>query len=231
MTTQTTILSSATPATLPDFLNNPDSADPHTMFIIIHNYTENGIVAPTETTVSKAIADALYRMFSNPNNTETLNEWCQGKIRKIVKRANGTRWTKTIHNPLITVGEYKDTQVAITLPVRKTETPPEIKKLQVAGLQLRTDTPTPETERHLKLVINEQTNLTDGKTVAQIGHAIQLFLMTGTPEQIQHWVNNNYPTTITRGPVTNSTPLMVKDAGLSEVPHGTATIAASFQRG
>ena len=173
--------------------------------------------------------------------------WLGGRIRKVARRARGARWTAVTELPGVTV-DNRGAQVRALLPWLVTETPDVVTRLQVGGTDLPDDEAGPPPGGVPVLWLAPEPLMTVGKAAAQVGHATVLraarLAADGRIGQLRSWADGGYRCAVrTANPdrwaelvVTEHpdqawnqrTMLVVRDAGLTEVPPGTPTVAAHF---
>ncbi|MTD13345.1 hypothetical protein GIS00_05215 [Nakamurella sp. YIM 132087] len=179
---------------------------------------------------------------------EAIADYCGGHIRKVTRRGRGAQWEATADLPGLSFADA-GTEVRALLPGRVAELDKRVSKLQVGGTDAPVDVdpapevgpPTPE----LRVWINPHHPMTLGKTMAQAGHAgmIAAALLATDPPALQAWIDAGLPararllhpdawdTLVARladpGEAWRSEKLLaVRDAGFTEVPPGTVTVAA-----
>lgn len=222
---------------VPDFASMPEDIDPMAViFVVNDSRDEEGNIA-SEKDILQASSDALYGLLSSEDEevVRKVSEWTSGRIRKIVKRARGSAWTKleTLELPRF-AGWYKGAEVIAFAPMRLSEQPKELKKLQVTGLNSN-DSSSMEyksSEAHLLVTVNENLEMSTGKVVAQVGHAIQLFLMYGNKAEVKAWTEGGLYLKVVRSEKLDETTtngIVVHDAGFTEVPSGSLTATAEYR--
>jgi len=213
-----------------------DDDDPYAMIFVV-NDTKNELgELPAERDVLQASSLALTKILLDEDELirVAVATWMSGRIRKIVKRARNSAWDKTGNTAVPFVeAEYNGSKVRVFAPVRLSEQPTELKKLQVTGLQSedlteRTELP----DAYLAVSVPESLNMSTGKLVAQVGHAVQLFFMYANDAKVQAWVESGLAVTVkkvSKMPQEEEADAVVHDAGFTEVPAGSLTATAVFQ--
>jgi peptidyl-tRNA hydrolase len=171
--------------------------------------------------------------------------WLAGRIRKVARRARGAHWVAVTELPGITV-DHRGAQVRALLPWLVTETPRLVTRLQVGGTDLPPDDAGPPPDGLPVLWLTPRPLMTVGKAAAQVGHATVLLAARLTADrrltELDSWAGGGY-----RCAVRIASPsqwaqlsaaerldqawrehgvLLVRDAGFTEVPSGTITVAA-----
>jgi peptidyl-tRNA hydrolase len=206
-----------------------------------------------------AAALAVVRLLVDPASApggpwhDGIARWMDGRIRKVVRRARGIRWTEVGALPGVTVTVWT-AAVRALLPHAVTDIPPEVARLQVQGLDLATDpdlaldrvTTSPDGQVGaapgepagpvLSIALAPGVRMSTGKACAQVGHAAQLALLDLDETLVRDWLAAGLPLRILevspeqwariwRGELAAA---VVQDAGYTEVAPGTHTCAATF---
>lgn len=138
----------------------------------------------SETDVCELAAGAVVRLLDDPRAApggpwhEAVEYWRDGAIRKVVRRADGKRWSDVQELPGITleragVGESGTAEVRAFVPGPVSPLPRALAKLQVGG----TDFPHGEasaTTAPVVISISPHVTITSGKAAAQCAHGAQL---------------------------------------------------------
>ncbi|HKS50378.1 MAG TPA: peptidyl-tRNA hydrolase [Pseudonocardiaceae bacterium] len=168
--------------------------------------------------------------------------WLAGRIRKVARRARGAHWVAVTELPGITV-EHRGAQVRALLPWLVAQTPRLVTRLQVGGTDVPPDDAGPPPDGLPVLWLPPHPLMTVGKAAAQVGHASVLLAAQLTADrrvmELQHWAAGGYRCAVraasasqwvelTTGDWKQRGILLVRDAGFTEVPPGTVTVAAHF---
>lgn len=219
---------------VPDFASMRDDTDPFAVIFVVNDSRdeEGNIIAP-EKNILQASSNALIKLLDSDDEevTARLKSWTSGRIRKIVKRAKASAWNKVVELPHF-AGNYEGTQVIAFAPMRISEQPKELKKLQVTGLNSELTAPMPaDGTAHLLVKVNASLGMSTGKLVAQVGHAVQLFLAYGEKDQILDWNSTGSRLRVIKAENLSETAIsgiVVHDAGFTEVPSGSLTATAEY---
>lgn len=197
---------------------------------------------PNHSAVCEAAATAVVRLLTDPRAAEpggawhdAVREWEARRIRKVTRRARGVRWPEAESLPGITV-EHAGAQVRAFPPGPVAEVPPQLAKLQVAGLDLPdAEEPAPPPEPpYAALALNPDVTITTGKAAAQCGHAAQLLLRQGRRKDVAAWVGGGAAVHLAGGVewrrCVKEATVAVRDGGFTEVPPGTMTAVAWIVR-
>ncbi|GAA4075578.1 hypothetical protein [Actinomadura miaoliensis] len=190
---------------------------------------------PAHGAVCAAAATAVATLLTDPRAADPEGEWHPfvarweaGRIRKVTRRARGARWSDVQRLPGVTV-DVQGAQVRAFVPGAVDEVPPEIAKLQVAGLDLPDeDEPKPPPEPpYAAIALNPDVTMSTGKAAAQSGHAAHLLLRQAPPPQAHAWIEGGLRVYVIRDVpwrrcVEHAT-VAVRDAAFTEVPPGTMT--------
>ena len=170
--------------------------------------------------------------------------WVTGRIRKVARRARGAHWVAVTELPGITV-EHRGAQVRALVPWLVAETPRIVTRLQVGGTDLPPDDAGPPPAGIPVLWLTPQPPMTVGKAAAQVGHATVLLaarlVADGRVTELESWAAGGFRCAVrTASPAewarlaAGQCPhqawkerdvLLVRDAGFTEVPPGTITVA------
>ena len=171
-----------------------------------------------------------------------LARWSEGWIRKVVRRARGSRWQEITSLPGVTA-QVDGAEVRALLPHPVADPPPALAKLQIAGLDLAKATaadrppgPDPEGSPLLTIAVAPGLALTTGKACAQVGHAAQLALLQLDRSTVLTWSAAGHPLRVVDASEAEwprllragSDVALVQDGGFTEVAPGTRTCAATF---
>jgi peptidyl-tRNA hydrolase len=185
---------------------------------------------PTHWAFCEAAAMAAVGLLADPRSRpggewhEAVATWETRRIRKVVRRARGARWSALDGLPGILV-DHDGAQARAFVPGPVTEVPPEVSRLQVGGTELpREDRPAePPAAPYAWLCLNPGVTMTTGKAAAQCGHAAQLLLRaSGAWPGLRVHVTepDDWRRTVARADVS------VRDGGFTEVAPGTMTAVA-----
>ena len=197
---------------------------------------------PGHRAVCEAAATAVARLLTDPRAADpdgpwhaAVLEWEARRIRKVTRRARGVRWPEAEALPGVTV-EHAGAQVRAFPPGPVSDVPPQLAKLQVAGLDLAGAAepgPAPEPP-YAAIALNPDVTITTGKAAAQCGHAAQLLLRRGRRKDVAAWVEAGAPVHLARdvpwSTCVKKATVSVRDGGFTEVPPGTMTAIAWIVR-
>jgi peptidyl-tRNA hydrolase len=174
-----------------------------------------------------------------------LARWSEGWIRKVVRRARGSRWQEIAALPGVTA-EVDGAEVRALLPHPVADPPPALARLQIAGLDLPKATaasdeppdPDRDASARLTIAIAPGLGLTTGKACAQVGHGAQLALLQLDRATVLAWAAVGHPLRVVEAGEAEwqrllqagSDVALVEDGGFTEVAPGTRTCAATFDR-
>lgn len=219
---------------IPSYLS-VDSEDPYAVIFVVNDTRNEGGFLPSEKDILQASTNALTALLldSRPVVADALAVWMEGRIRKIVKRAKNSAWVKTQETDIpYTEASYGSATVRVFSPIPLSTQPPALKKLQVTGLQAEDIEPAVlEQESSLHIFVDDSLHMSTGKLVAQVGHAVQLFLMYAHEAKVASWRETGQLIRVTKEqtmPNESEVDVFVRDAGFTEVPAGSVTAAAIY---
>lgn len=226
-----------------------DAAETWAMQLAVHAEKAD---PPAHSAVCAAAAMAVARVLTEPDERwqEAVRRWEAGPVRKVTRRARGVRWAAVQHVPGVTV-EWAGAEVRAFVPGPVALVPPELARLQVAGLDLA-DGPVdgdgdgdddsdgdgdgdevlvrPPAPPYAAIALNPGVRMSTGKAAAQCGHAAHLLVWQAAEPARSAWIAAGVRVHVVRGePWARSVAVAavaVRDAGFTEVPPGTMTAVA-----
>jgi peptidyl-tRNA hydrolase len=176
-----------------------------------------------------AVSAAITNLFSENSKSEEWNSsveaWMRGRIRKVVRKARGAAWDKLFELDHI-YAKHNNVEVMIFAPHRLDEPlPAEIKKLQVQGIDFVPASPTSGSGTRLGVSVNPDIKMSTGKTLAQVGHAVQIAILQADASIWDKWfVDSLWKVSIEPWDTMPDNSFDVIDAGLTEIPAGSLTV-------
>lgn len=221
---------------------DPPGEAPWAMPIVVR--VEKG-AEPDATAVAEAAAIAVARLLDDPRARDgewatQVGRWLDGRIRKVARRARGSRWDAAAQLPGITV-EHHGATVRAFVPTATDAVPPEIGKLQVAGLELPLREPPPAASRSdggggaLLIALTPHVAMSPLKAAVQVAHAAQLARTAMSDRGLESWRAAGFGVRLVRADpgewarLAASAKVVVRDAGFTEIPPGTRTALALWQ--
>jgi len=194
---------------------------------------------PTRTDALEGAARAVLKFLADPRVNEPEGEWApavrawtDARIRKVVRRARGAAWERALALPGITV-LHRSAEIRVYPPVPVDDWPPDLAKLQVAGIELEDPAPPGEPEAGTPVLwLNPELPMTAGKAMAQAGHAAQLAWWRLGPRERSEWRDLDFDLAVrTAAPqgwaeLVHSGLPVVRDGGFTEVAPGSCTVVA-----
>ncbi|MGH8889210.1 MAG: hypothetical protein ACRDV3_05530 [Acidothermaceae bacterium] len=197
---------------------------------------------PDATAVAEAVAIAVVRLLDDPRSgdggewADDVGRWLDGRIRKVARRARGARWDAACLVPGVTVEHHGATARAL-VPTPTDAVPPEIGKLQVAGLELAEGAASPERAGALSVALTPHVAMSALKAAVQVAHAAQLArdalaLAPVARSGLDRWRDAGFDVRLVRpnaaqwARFAESAKVVVRDAGYTEIPPGTRTTLA-----
>lgn len=216
---------------IPDF-DSAESDDPYALILVVNDSKDRVLV---ESEIYKASVKAVSQLLGDDSSEvrEPVLAWLDGRIRKIVKRGRNKQWDDTATVSGFSEASFGTATVRAFAPVRLSEQPQALKKLQVTGLNAELDLTEEAVESALNVYVNRSLDMTVGKTVAQVNHAVQLFVMNGDQASVESWFENGQQVHFLYAPQVDdsfSADVIVRDAGFTEILPGSRTVAAVYRR-
>ncbi|WP_340375150.1 peptidyl-tRNA hydrolase [Streptomyces sp. SS7] len=161
-----------------------------------------------------------------------VRDWQDARIRKVVRRARGAEWRRAEALDGITVGG-KTAEVRVFPPVPLDGWPKDLARLQVSGTDLDDPEPPAAADPAVPVIwLNPELRMSAGKAMAQAGHGAQLAWWELSEEERDAWRASGFALAVrTADParwreLTTSGLPLVRDAGFTEIPPGSATVVA-----
>jgi peptidyl-tRNA hydrolase len=217
--------------------DDQESDDPYAMIFVVNDNKE--YIHHDNEVVLSVIHSMIQLLGStDPKNRQRINTWLNGRVRKLVKRGRGNKFTDAVESvralhdstPFIYNGSEN---VAAFAPLRVSEVPAQVRKLQLTGLV--TEPSEDEQEKlpfQLTVTINSTLNMTVSKKAVQAAHAVQLFIMKAEEQQVIDFLENGCLIYLDEADFTeneDSDYVYVHDAGFTEIPSGSLTARAIFK--
>lgn len=226
-----------TPAESP-FQQEPNVRDEAPQYVLPLVVRIEKAEPPARTDALETAARAVLVMLADERSlgegewAQTMRDWQDARIRKVVRRARGAEWRKASALPGITV-TGKAAQVRVFPPVPLDGWPKELLKLQVSGTDLD-DPADPAAPDPLAPVLwlNPELDMSAGKTMAQAGHGAQLAWWELSEAERTAWRESDFALSVRVAPrerwaaLTSSGLPVVRDAGFTEIAPGSCTVVA-----
>ena len=153
---------------------------------------------------------------------EIPDEWRSRPGKVTLRARTGGQWEQVLELPHACAGDA----VAALPPMRRSQRPPLLTKLQAMSTELEPPPPSAPRDERLTYVLNPRIAMSSGKTLAQIAHAAVM-----AAERLPAWAEAGCPARVILPPADvfdalNPCVAEVVDAGLTEVPPGTVTVRA-----
>ena len=189
---------------------------------------------PTAAAVAEAVATAVVQLLEDRRSIDgewhdDVQRWLDGRIRKVARRARGSKWDAAVELPGVTVVHH-GASVRAFVPGPTDAVPPEIAKLQVAGLDLEPGTPSAAIAGVLAIAVTPHVAMSPLKAAVQVAHAAQLSL--DVLADLEDWRATGFGVRLVRPDAdqwakwSSSARVVVRDAGFTEIPPDTQTAIA-----
>jgi hypothetical protein len=188
--------------------------DPYRMYLVVRRGAFTDLSTGGE--LAGAAAVACVRGFPVPD------EWRERPGKVTLRARTGGQWEQVLELPHACAGDA----VAALPPMRRSERPPLLTKLQAMSTELEPPPASAPQDHRLTYVLNPRISMSTGKTLAQIAHAAVM-----AAERLPAWADAGCPAHVILPPPDVFDALSpcvaeVVDAGLTEVPPGTVTVRA-----
>lgn len=219
---------------IPSYLSTDDD-DPYALiFVVNDSKNDKGELPPEDHIIAAAMHALTDLLLSKDEDIQTrISAWLAGRIRKIVKRAKNAAWDKTTQTDVpYSEFSFNNAKVRVFAPMQLSQQPPALKKLQVTGLQATVKHTLAVAEDMLIVNVDANLDMTTGKLIAQVGHAVQLFIMDADENKVTAWLDAGQRVAVIPTdtmPSQDSVDVAVRDAGFTEVPAGSLTATALYR--
>lgn len=219
-----------------------DEAEPWAMQLVVRLERRD---PPSATAVLEAAATAVVTLLADERSApggewaDEVERWQHGRIRKLARRARGAAWDRVQSLPGRTV-RVGGAEVRAFVPGPVAAMPPELHKLQVAGLDLedpdRRQAFDPEPGwPGVTVAVNSGLSMSTGKLAAQAGHAAHLAWQAMPGDRRRAWEAAGLPVAVIRPepPAWDrfeaAAAVVVTDGGFTEIAPGSRTAAAAWR--
>lgn len=192
----------------------------------------------TLTQLSQAAAKAVCVLWGetafSDYSAELFDEWSDGLYRKILKRVKPKDFAKVEAAAAgVTVVTEVGVRLRATVPLRRSLTPPAIKRAQVAGLQVLPESEEPAPRELIHVALNTLVPMSPAKAAVAAAHAAHKAmgaLDTRSVNTYLEWNDRGYPISLSWEPLYEATETLVTihDSGLTEVEPNSITAAALY---
>lgn len=198
---------------------------------------------PSECDVLVAAARATAQLLCHPEAQpggewhEDIQRWLDGRIRKLVRRARGAAWEAAASVPSGVSVTHGSATVRAFVPCPVDQVPAPLAKLQVAGLDLQRSAAVPPPADGwpgLRIATNPVAVMSTGKMAAQVAHSANIAVLEMPPQRLALWAASDFAVWVQRcddeqwEAFIATAPVVVTDAGFTELAPGTQTTAASW---
>lgn len=165
---------------------------------------------------------------------DAVTSWNGARIRKIMRRARASAWTRVQEVPGVSVS-FGTAEVRAFVPGPMAEAPSDVAKLQIQSSPLAEPDKvadlqsTEDNQTVMWLAITADVEMTWGKRAAQCAHAGQLTWGKADADTLSRWeaggrqIRVIHPTPALWKALTETSSVHVHDGGFTEIPAGTLT--------
>jgi hypothetical protein len=188
--------------------------DPYRLYLVVRRGAFTDLATGGE--LAGAAAVACVRGFEVPD------EWRERPGKVTLRARSGGQWEQVLQLPHACAGDA----VAALPPMRRSERPELLTKLQAMSTSLDPPPESAPSDERLTYALNPRITMSSGKTLAQIAHAAVM-----AAERLPAWADAGCPAWVTLPSPAAFDALSpcvaeVVDTGLTEVPPGTVTVRA-----
>ncbi|MFC4885200.1 aminoacyl-tRNA hydrolase [Streptomyces beijiangensis] len=220
------------------FVTEPTARDEAPQFVLPLVVHIEKAEPPARTDALETAARAVLVILSDERSlgegewAQTMRDWQDARIRKVVRRARGGEWRKASALPGITL-TGKAAEVRVFPPVPLDGWPKELAKLQVSGTDLDDPEEPAVPDRTAPVLwMSPDVEMSAGKAMAQAGHAAQLAWWELTDAEREEWRAAGFPLSVRTATaerwkeLTESGLPVVQDAGFTEIAPGSCTVVS-----
>ena len=238
--------SSLLPLTRPGRSGGADPADPAAVLAMPVVLRVEKADPPGRTALLEAAAAAALAVCLDPRSApdgpwhDAVLAWTSSRIRKVSRRARGGHWRSVEELDGVTV-TVDGAQARALVPGPVGVLDPRVRRLQISGTDLEPDEPGAPPDGVPVLWCDAGLEMTVGKLAAQVGHASMLLgaeLARTDPERLGRWHAAGLRCAVrsvggdrwarVRADLAAGRGVAVRDAGFTEVPAGSTTVAATW---
>lgn len=206
---------------------------------------------PTTVEAATAAALATIALLDDPRSGpggpwhDDVRRWTSARIRKIVRRARGSAWTRVQAVDGVTVGPTRpggaspvEARAFVPGPIDRVPRP--VGRLQIQSTPLD-DPPRvaalPDRVAGLVVAVTPEVEMSWGKQAAQCAHAAQRAWATASARRRSAWDAAGRPLTVIHPDhrlwerLVDEADVTIRDGGYTEIPAGTRTTAAVWVDG
>lgn len=221
---------------------DPEGEAPWAMQIVVRDERDT---TPGISTMCAAVASAVAATICDPRRIDdpawaaAFDRWTAGRIRKIVRRARGSAWTKVCaaDGAAHRVGGV---EVFVAVPSPTDAVPAAIRRTQVSGHTVDADErPRSVTvpEAGIVVAVNPEWELHHhpGKLAAQAAHAAQIAYAEMDEVTRRRWADAGFavvlewPDPDDWAQLEAASPVVITDAGFTVLPRPGQTVAARWR--
>lgn len=196
-----------------------------------------------EVDVCETAARAVVLLLDDPRSRPggpwyaSVRHWSDGRIRKLVRRADGKRWADVQELDGVTVTQpgpagHGEARVRAFVPAPVHPLVKALDKLQVAGTHFPSQGDSASTGALAVIEVTPLAEMTSGKLAAQCGHAAQRLYELATEAQRDRWRCDGFRVEVRRPCAAQwgarPRPVSIVDAGFTELDGPTETSRACW---
>lgn len=161
--------------------------------------------------------------------------WVDGRIRKVVKHAKASRFQsiRTLlddHGFPYGFGEVDGSAALVLCPLHASSQHEDwfrpIHRLQLQGYHVLVGAVSDDDHSRLVVTVNDSLDMSEGKSIAQFLHAVQVAITDIDDEDYRQWEHDGFMTYPILGAPDADEPVVIHDAGFTEIPANSFTASA-----
>lgn len=216
-----------------------DPDNPWAMQMIVHDTKDFSDLELAYVT-AKAVLSYLESSMGSPERLKAIDEWLQGRFRKVLRRAKNASWSN-IQEVDGETFDYHGVSVRVLTPTQKNDIPKIVQKAQVSGLEVLPHHSSfiQDSSHALTIFLNRSLHMSPGKAAAASAHVAQKMFIdlmnyayinndAKAQKDVESWISAGFPIKVsTLGSIgehiAKQATVAIHDAGLTEVESGSIT--------
>ena len=211
--------------------------------IIIMKDEKNPDGSPMQTLQDSMVcaAEAMLSLFARTGTLgrydDLMTSWVHGRIRKVVKHAKKSKFDglpSLLDEHGIPFGQSTchGSSALVLIPLHASTQFEQwfrpIHRLKLQGYHAPLSQCCQSDDDHSRLVVtvNDDLHMSDGKSIAQFLHAVQVSITDTDQDDYHQWEHDGFRTYPMMGTPDDHEPVVIHDAGFTEIPANSLTASA-----